>query len=115
MSSLTRGIDGPDLVSILIMISSIWSRCFSFFFRRTTYPNGRIHLPDIEDGQLQGTSIVPTVQRRALLVGISYTHSWSEVWWPLENPHKDVDMFRDLLVGKQSSSAKARMTRRSRC
>ena len=43
-------------------------------------------------------------KRRAILVGISYAHSQSDTWWPLDGPHGDVDGFRDLLVRKQSSS-----------
>jgi hypothetical protein len=86
-------------------ISSI-SRCFSFYFHRLTNFNGHVRLPepDPEEGKLSGTIIGPTVgpklKRRALLVGISYAHSQSETWWELEHPHKDVDMFRDLLVGE---------------
>jgi len=83
----------------------MYSRCFSFFFRRTTDSNGRIRLPDIEGGQPQGTSVVATGKRRALLVGISYAYSQSEIWWPLETPHKDVEMFRDLLLRTYGYSA----------
>jgi hypothetical protein len=85
-------------------ISSI-SRCFSFYFHKLTNFNGHVRLPepDPEEGKPSGTIIGPTVgpklKRRALLVGISYAHSQSETWWELEHPHKDVDMFRDLLVG----------------
>jgi hypothetical protein len=61
-----------------------WSRrIFPFLFAKT-----------------QGTSIVPKKKRRALLVGISYAHIQSDTWWPLENPHQDVDLFRNLLVGE---------------
>ncbi|KAN0136668.1 Caspase domain containing protein [Lactarius tabidus] len=60
--------------------------------------------PVIEEGKPPGTiigpSLGPTVRlkRRALLVGISYAHGPTDTWWELENPHQDVDMFRDLLV-----------------
>jgi hypothetical protein len=75
-------------------------RCLSFCFRGTINPNGRIRLPDVEEGKTQGTSIVPKKKKRALLVGISYAHIQSDTWWPLENPHQDVDLFRNLLVGE---------------
>ncbi|KAI9438818.1 caspase domain-containing protein [Lactarius indigo] len=55
-------------------LSSIYSRYFSFCFRRINQvinPNGRIRLPDIEE----------------------------DTWWSLENPHADVDLFWSLLVG----------------
>jgi len=82
------------------LLSSIYSRYFSFCFRRIINSNGRIRLPDVEEGKPQGTSIVPTVKRRALLVGISYAYSQSDTWWSLENPHDDVDLFWNLLVGE---------------
>ncbi|KAF8259966.1 caspase domain-containing protein [Lactarius quietus] len=100
--------------SIISTIVSYLSACF----RRITNSNGRERLQDrdIEEGKQQDTSIGPTLsptpptlvptpplpkltpKRRALLVGISYKHSESDDWWPLENPHVDVDMFRSLLV-----------------
>ncbi|KAH8994283.1 caspase domain-containing protein [Lactarius akahatsu] len=83
-------------------LSSIYSRYFSFCFRRINQvinPNGRIRLPDVEEGKQQGTRNGPTTKRRALLVGISYAWSQSDAWWPLENPHADVDLFWSLLVG----------------
>jgi hypothetical protein len=87
-------------------ISSI-SRCFSSYFRRFTNSNVHVRLPDpdLEEGKPTGTIIGRTLgpivklKRRALLVGISYAHGPRDTWWELENPHKDVDMFRDLLVG----------------
>ncbi|KAH9164040.1 caspase domain-containing protein [Lactarius sanguifluus] len=82
-------------------LSSIYSRYFSFCFRRINQvinPNGRIRLPDVEEGKQQGTSNGPTTKRRALLVGISYAWSQSDAWWSLENPHADVDLFWSLLV-----------------
>ena len=48
----------------------------------------------------QGKSTSPIAKRRALLVGISYARSQSDDWWPLEDSHKDVEMFRKLLVGE---------------
>ncbi|KAH9005354.1 caspase domain-containing protein [Lactarius deliciosus] len=83
-------------------LSSIYSRYFSFCFRRFNQvinPNGRIRLPDVEEGKQQGTSNGPTTKRRALLVGISYAWSQSDLWWRLDNPHADVDLFWSLLVG----------------
>ncbi|KAN0136670.1 Caspase domain containing protein [Lactarius tabidus] len=87
-------------------ISSI-SRCFSSYFRRFTNSNVHVRLPDpdLEEGKPTGTIIGRTLgpivklKRRALLVGITYAHSPQDTWWELENPHKDVNMFRDLLVG----------------
>ena len=59
---------------------------------------------DLEEGKLPRTitspTVGPAVKRRALVVGISYAHSQSDIWWPLENPHEDVEMFRDLLIGE---------------
>ena len=40
-------------------------------------------------------------KRRALLVGISYTSPWN-TWPPLDEPHGDVDQYRDLLVSEYS-------------
>ncbi|KAH9059168.1 caspase domain-containing protein [Lactarius vividus] len=83
-------------------LSSIYSRYLSFCFRRISQainPNGRIRLLDLEEGKQEGTSNGPKTKRRALLVGISYTWSQSDTWWPLENPHADVDLFWSLLVG----------------
>ena len=86
------------------IMGSIYSRCSSFRFRQATNQNGRIRLrvPDI-DGTTPGTStgpaLGPTTKRRALLVGISYAHSQSGGdYRVLENPHDDVDMFRNLLI-----------------
>ena len=98
------------------IISSIFYRCFSFCFPRSPNQNRHVRLPDIEEGKPQrlhtGPTLGPTPKRRALLVGISYRHSQSELWWPLENPHKDVDMFRDLLVRKYVIICEALMTQR---
>ncbi|KAF8256898.1 caspase domain-containing protein [Lactarius quietus] len=100
--------------SVISSIVSYLSACL----RRITNSNGgeRLRDQDIEEGKQQETSIGPTLsptpptlvptpplpkltpKRRALLVGISYKHSESDDWWPLENPHVDVDMFRSLLV-----------------
>ena len=53
----------------------------------------KIHLPDDVDNKTQGAA----TKRRALLVGISYSHP-SNTWSPLDGPHGDVDRYRDLLV-----------------
>jgi len=96
-------------------ISSIFYRFFSFCFPRFTNQNTREPLPDIEEGKgkphvptsgpTSSPTPKPTPKRRALLVGISYHHSQSDTWWPLENPHGDVDMFKDLLVRAYGYSA----------
>lgn len=88
-------------------ILSFISRCFPSIFRSSTDSDGHepFRDPDLEEGKSSDTVIGPTsaptvkVRRRALLVGISYAHSQSE-WCSLENPHQDVDMFRDLLIGE---------------
>lgn len=91
-------------------ILSFISRCFPFF-RQATDSNGHEPLrgpdrPDLEEGKSQDTVIGPAlsptlkVKRRALLVGISYAYIQSDLWCSLENPHQDVDMFRDLLIGE---------------
>ncbi len=71
----------------------------SFWFLWFMSPNGRIYHPDVEVNA-QGTSNVDRKKRRALLVGISYSYSQSSVWSSLENPHEDVDVVRNLLVGE---------------
>ena len=85
------------------LLSSFYSRCLESCFPCITNPNGHIRLPDEEEDEPQDASMFPKVKRRALVVGISYVHSQSETWWPLEHPHQDADMFRDLLVRKKSS------------
>jgi len=67
--------------------------------------NGEIRLPDEEEGKTDDSSVAPKKKRRALLVGISYRNSKSDKYWPLENPHMDVDMYWSLLVGESFSSA----------
>ena len=81
------------------LLSFIYSRLLSFYFHYIN-PNGRIRLPDDEEGEPQESSIGPMVNRRALLVGISYAHSQSDAWWPLDHPHEDVDLFWNLLVSE---------------
>jgi hypothetical protein len=72
------------------LISSLYARCCCCL-RRT---NNNIRLPDLEEGKgVEG----PTPKRRGLLVGICY--NGSKNWNPLEGPHKDIDNFRDLLIG----------------
>ncbi|KAH9005350.1 caspase domain-containing protein [Lactarius deliciosus] len=72
-------------------------------FRWSSSPGGRIRLDDIEEGQSlpaadNGTrgphayTDVPNGRRRALLIGIAYHGE-------LLNTHKDVDRYRDVLLG----------------
>ncbi|KAH8989864.1 caspase domain-containing protein [Lactarius hatsudake] len=72
-------------------------------FRWSSSPGGRIRLDDIEEGQSlpaddDGTrgphayTDVPNGRRRALLIGIAYHGE-------LLNTHKDVDRYRDVLLG----------------
>lgn len=88
-----------DHRTVASLLSSIYSLCFSFCFQCIVNPNGRIHLPDVEEGEPQDASIGMTPKRRALLVGISYMQSDS-IWYPLYDPHPNVDMFMDILVGE---------------
>jgi ankyrin repeat protein len=67
------------------LLSSIYSLCLSYCCHCIINPKGHIRLPDLEEGELQDTSIGPTVKRHALLVGISYAYSQSDTWWELEN------------------------------
>jgi hypothetical protein len=84
------------------LLNSIYSRYLASCCHCIN-PSGHKRLPDEEDEE-QYENIAPTPKRRALLVDISYAHSQSDTWWPLESSHEDVDKFRDLLVRKQSSS-----------
>ena len=59
----------------------------------------RIRLTDVQE-ETQTARAAPTSKRRALLVGISYRHSLSELWSSLDGPHEDVDRFRELLIGE---------------
>jgi hypothetical protein len=49
-----------------------------------------------EDSEVEATGATP--KRRALLVGISYQHTQSNMWMPLDGPHEDVERFRKLLL-----------------
>ena len=62
-------------------------------------PSERLRLTDVQE-ETQSARVAPTSKRRALLVGISYHHSRSELWSPLDGPHEDVDRFRKLLIGE---------------
>lgn len=86
-------------------LSTIYHSYISLCFRRILNLDGRVHLPDVEKGKSQDTSIVPKKKQRALLVGICYARNKSDTWWPLETPHQDVDQFWNLLVGEYFSSA----------
>jgi hypothetical protein len=74
---------------------------FANLFR---WPSGSIRLDDIEEGlslpaddaRTRGSHTdadVPNGRRRALLIGIAYHGE-------LLNTHKDVDRYRDVLLGK---------------
>ena len=84
------------------LLSTVYHRCLSLCgFCRAINPITRVRPPDIEEGKTKVvTSVDPGKKRRALLVGISYAHIKSDIWWPLENPHQDVDLFWSLLVGE---------------
>ena len=65
------------------------------------HPSGRLRLTDVQE-ETQSARAAPTSKRRALLVGISYHHSLSEPWSPLDGSHEAVDRFRELLIGEKS-------------
>jgi len=89
------------------VLSTIYRHFLSCFRRasRAMKTNGEIRLPDEEEGKTDDSSVAPKKKRRALLVGISYRNSKSDKYWPLENPHMDVDMYWSLLVGELFSLA----------
>ena len=82
------------------ILGYIYSLCLWLYRRCIINPSRRIRFPGVDECELQGTSIGPTVKRRALLVGISYANIESDLWPSLETPHQDVDLFWNLLVGK---------------
>jgi len=48
------------------------------------------------DGQVDDVKKdAPTMKRRALLIGITYSNA--KLWSQLEGPHKDVDQYQELL------------------
>src|SRR5437588_9192516 len=100
--------------TLVSKLSPLLSRCittlsrWSHRFRRRgcdSDPTGRGSLPDdVEQGRREGKAneTTRTLKRRALLVGISYKHTPSDEWAPLEGPHEDVTHFRELLIGAYS-------------
>jgi hypothetical protein len=94
---------GSDRRTTGSLLSFIYSQCLSSCLHCIINPKGRIRLPDDDEGEPQDTTGIQVgsrVKRRALLVSISYAHSQSDTWWPLENPHEDVDLFWNLLVSE---------------
>ena len=92
-----RRIMGAFLVQYFRFVS-IWLLYIIDLYKRIR-PSQRIRLLDVQE-ETQSARAAPTSKRRALLIGISYHHSLSELWSPLDSPHEDVDRFRELLIGE---------------
>ncbi|KAN0136650.1 Caspase domain containing protein [Lactarius tabidus] len=77
---------------------SIWF-LYIINLSKRIHPSERIQLTSVEEDTQSVARAGPTTKRRALLVGISYHHSPSDIWPPLDGPHEDVNRFRELLIG----------------
>ena len=93
-----RRVMSAFLIQYLCFVS-IWL-LYIFDLSKRICPSDRLRLTDVQE-ETQNARVAPTSKRRALLVGISYRHSPSPTWWPLDGPQKDVDRFRELLIGEQ--------------
>jgi hypothetical protein len=94
---------GAFLIQYFYLLS-IWLLYIVDLSKRT-HPSERLRLTDVEEDTQSAARAGSTTKRRALLVGISYHHSPSPIWAPLDGPHEDVDRFRKLLIGEQVFSA----------
>jgi hypothetical protein len=99
--------DRRTMATFLIQYFGLVSIWFLYIINlsKRIHPSERIQLTSVEEDTQIVARAGPTTKRRALLVGISYHHSPSDIWPPLDCPHEDVDRFRELLIGEQVFTA----------